>query len=387
MSVEIRPLTSLRFFLALWVLFFHLRGSINIYPWFGSLLTLGYMAVPGFFVLSGTVLTWTYFNSWSKPLDLRKYFRARFARIFPLYLLGFALGLPLFLGKVMAVGTSGWSLIELIWPILAVLVMIQAWIPSWVLSVNSPAWSLSAEAFFYAVFPWLGERISQAKTSVVLVIVGTAVLISGAIAWSLAPWIDPPGLSLPANQVPSRHMILDVLRFNPAVHLMDFVIGICVGFFIVRQRILSSWILYGCFFVGGGGLILMIVFSEHIPFLLANGLLASCCFALVIRALAGLPEKHLLHQVLSFSPLLLLGRSSYALYILHVPLLDWEWQAAKHLMGQPGQPLMFGAGFASVAALSLIGVSVLCHWWIEEPLRRRLTGKQGEQSGASVMVK
>ena len=293
MSVEIRPLTSLRFFLALWVLLFHLRDSINIYPWFGSLLTLGYVAVPGFFVLSGTVLTWTYFSSGSKPLDLRKYSRARFARIFPLYLLGFALGLPLFLGKAMAAGTSGWSLMELIWPILAVLAMIQAWIPSWVLSVNSPAWSLSVEAFFYAMFPWLGEHISRNKPSMVLVIAGMALLTSGAFAWSFALWVDLPEFSLPANQVPNRHIILDVLRFNPVVHLMDFVIGICVGFFLVRQRILSSWILYGCFLLGGGGLMLVIIFSEYIPFLLANGLLASCSFALIIRALAGLPEKNI----------------------------------------------------------------------------------------------
>src|SRR5689334_15839214 len=94
---QLRPLTSIRFFLALWVVVFHqaLPGSYigswaasSAGPAFGFLRT-GYVAVGVFFVLSGFILSYNYSlnTSWSRQQVVR-FAVARFARIYPAYGVG-----------------------------------------------------------------------------------------------------------------------------------------------------------------------------------------------------------------------------------------------------------------------------------------------------------
>ena len=86
MRRDLPALTGLRFFLALWVILHHLTGPGQplgatlsaIFP--APLFTLvrgGYQAVTTFFVLSGFVLTRSYWTgSWTRE-SLRKYYRGR----------------------------------------------------------------------------------------------------------------------------------------------------------------------------------------------------------------------------------------------------------------------------------------------------------------------
>lgn len=75
-------LTSLRFFAALAVVFFHLH-ALHItsgQAWFHKLSSLGYVGVSFFFVLSGFILVYTYAgHTWKASV----FWRARFARIYP----------------------------------------------------------------------------------------------------------------------------------------------------------------------------------------------------------------------------------------------------------------------------------------------------------------
>ncbi len=105
----------------------------------------GKNAVSLFFVLSGFILTYTYAGQLSRPGGVKRFYQARFARIYPVYLLSMAIGCLL------------------AWPTLtalaACLTMTQAW-PPWNPSlagaINTPAWTLSVEAAFYLAFPlWL----------------------------------------------------------------------------------------------------------------------------------------------------------------------------------------------------------------------------------------
>jgi len=75
-------LTSLRFFAALHVVFFHFL-AFKIFTsqgWFGQISSIGYVGVSFFFVLSGFILVYTYEG---RDISAGAFWRARFARIYP----------------------------------------------------------------------------------------------------------------------------------------------------------------------------------------------------------------------------------------------------------------------------------------------------------------
>ena len=96
MTARIDPLTSVRFFAALSVVFFHeapkLQSSLGsgfLYRFF----SLGYTGVSFFFFLSGFVLALAYFRDRSE-LDVARFFKSRFARIYPLLFVCLLLDAP-----------------------------------------------------------------------------------------------------------------------------------------------------------------------------------------------------------------------------------------------------------------------------------------------------
>ena len=120
------------------------------------------MGVSFFFVLSGFILVYTYAG---REIDKRDFYQARFARIYPAYLFSPAALVAVFLLRR----------IENARPVLRirgaplrpgdrslVLLLLQAWLPAAALSWNAVAWSLSVEAFFYAIFPSALAEIQQA---------------------------------------------------------------------------------------------------------------------------------------------------------------------------------------------------------------------------------
>src|SRR5437763_7722349 len=100
-SVPARPhrqerldvLTSVRFFAAILVVFYHYTGHIfQSFPWIQGAIEIGYYAVSIFYVLSGFVLVYSYSNPQGAFRGSRRAFWiGRFARIYPAYLLAFAL--------------------------------------------------------------------------------------------------------------------------------------------------------------------------------------------------------------------------------------------------------------------------------------------------------
>ena len=89
---EIRPLTSVRFIFASLVVAFHgsellERAGLARDGAFSNLLYFGFIGVPFFFVLSGFVLAYTYREMQTRQ-SRRDFWLARFARIYPMYLLG-----------------------------------------------------------------------------------------------------------------------------------------------------------------------------------------------------------------------------------------------------------------------------------------------------------
>jgi peptidoglycan/LPS O-acetylase OafA/YrhL len=151
---QLPKLTSLRFFAAFWVLGFHAiprRGPVDAWTAFWN---RGWIGVTFFFVLSGFILTYTYGREASR-LDARRFWVARFARVYPLYLFAMLFAVPQLLHFLRVAGESGTPLDpgHVAGVVMTSLAMLQSWFGQLVCVWNCPSWSLSDEAFFYALFP------------------------------------------------------------------------------------------------------------------------------------------------------------------------------------------------------------------------------------------
>src|SRR4051812_12300742 len=94
---EIHSLTSLRFFAAILVVCYHFSGaSLEAVPrWVLIPIQHGNLSVTFFFVLSGFILSLNYVGAnGTLTIPREQFFRARIARIFPLFLFAFLLDAP-----------------------------------------------------------------------------------------------------------------------------------------------------------------------------------------------------------------------------------------------------------------------------------------------------
>ena len=121
---------------------------------FGQEADHGFIAVSFFFVLSGFVLTYSYSGSDGRMRGTRSaFYLARFARIYPAYLLAAIAAIPLFFLALRQVHTLAGTLMRVAAGGTLVAALVQSWLPRTANYLNSPAWSLSVEAFFYLLFP------------------------------------------------------------------------------------------------------------------------------------------------------------------------------------------------------------------------------------------
>ncbi len=150
------------------------------------------MGVTLFFTLSGFVLAINYFDALQRPSATKvwNYLVARFARIYPLYIL--VLFYILVHDHAYGMSIAGW------WRhVLA----IQAWSSSVVTaySFNGPAWSVSVEFFLYASVPLLFPVLARLRTPRAVLAAATvvALALTALTAWFAAtgrgglPWANP----------------------------------------------------------------------------------------------------------------------------------------------------------------------------------------------------
>jgi peptidoglycan/LPS O-acetylase OafA/YrhL len=292
-------LTGLRFFLALWVIIDHLVGRGNIYEPVAAALPAplqaiirgGYQAVPTFFVLSGFVLARTYASTDWSPSNAWKYLVGRFARIYPVYLLSLLIVLPFIMkSKEQPKG----------WLVTMHLTLTQGWfVGHYKAGWNTPAWSLSCEMFFYLIFPLL------------------------IVAMKGRGWRGTIGAALFAcviTQVMLAFGISDQLK--PIIHLSDFLMGIavCGAFDLIAERGAAptgKWF----YRIGLLGSAAIIGYAQFLPKSIAVNTLLRPMNALLLLGL-GLGGGWVARG-LSTRPVVFFGKASYAMYILHVPILWW----------------------------------------------------------------
>src|SRR5437899_1199941 len=98
-TTPIPGLTSIRFIAAFFVVIHHFSSGFfpsHLDSWlFKQLLRLSFIGVSLFFILSGYILTYVYLSRMDTPrIDKFSFWKARFARIYPLYFLSFMIQVP-----------------------------------------------------------------------------------------------------------------------------------------------------------------------------------------------------------------------------------------------------------------------------------------------------
>jgi peptidoglycan/LPS O-acetylase OafA/YrhL len=176
---HIKPLTSLRFFAAAWVVLFHYWPHLAAAGAAPPLVAKGYLGVECFFILSGFILCHVYLPSFEAGrFRYGDFIRARIARIYPLHL-ATLVAMGAMAAGALAVGLSVDPNV-LSWPSLpANLALLQAWGLAPVAGWNHPSWSISAEWLAYLTFPAFAMAAIAARRWPRIAVAGALAVLAG----------------------------------------------------------------------------------------------------------------------------------------------------------------------------------------------------------------
>jgi peptidoglycan/LPS O-acetylase OafA/YrhL len=340
-AASLPALTGLRFLAALVVVIDHTGYG----PVAAMVAPFGGVAVTLFFILSGFILTYTYTrNGTAVHGGWRAFYSARIARVYPLYLLGCAAGsVPFFVWHTTSLaacipGAAGAQA-------LATLLLVQAWSPTAAQCLNAPGWSVSAEAFFYLLFPLAALLLNRCTPERLMLALG--------LLWALC--LLPPSLIIAAHPTGTTAVLWQrAAYFGPLLRFPTFLLGMAAGRLFthgVRLRAASLWApatLLGVVWLPSllAGMGAALTEAALVPLL-----------ALLVFALAhgrGLGAALLAHPIS-----VALGEASYAIYIIHLPLHDWMSHGTGRL------------GFWLYSAVLLV-IALLIHRIVERPARRAI---------------
>jgi peptidoglycan/LPS O-acetylase OafA/YrhL len=346
---KLDALTSLRFFAALLVFSWH---SVPMHQ-ISATFSLGYAGVGFFFLLSGFILTYTYHAAFAHALRadaVRAFYVARFARVVPLHLVT----MPPMILTMVFFGNPLWTDVGTharITQVAAQAVLVQSWFAQGAVHFggNGPSWSISVEAFFYALFPVLAFVMMRGFR---------AAPPAAPLALAFAVWLLQLAVLSP------QRAAVDDWRFYvfPPARLADFVVGMLLGIAVVRGDAAARRRLRGTSMemLAVAAVGLCIVFSPLLPLALrfSTALMPAWAFAIsVFAARRGAFSRALEHRVL-----VRLGEVSFAFYLIHLAVIVsvTQWLGTSHPLFVP---LAFGI---------TLGLSFALFHLVEQPMRVRI---------------
>lgn len=347
-------LTGLRIVAALAVYMSHIGPPGGSPEMVSSFISSGYCGVTIFFVLSGFVLAFNYFEEMKKPTPRRlyDYFVARFARVYPLYVA--VLFFLVLRQHRLGLGIDGWWRNTL---------AIQAWDPNLehLTAFDPPAWSIGVEFFLYACFPLLVLGLARVRRprTILLTAGGVALAMLGLTAW----FVISGRADLSALDGGSAHRWL---YRTPLTRLGDFALGILAARLFVETRGRALPGKLGTPLTIGA--VVVFVALMALPANLYSAWSWDVAFALPTAVLIfGLVASPLnpLARLLSRPQAVLLGEASYAFYLIHFPIIILlgasPWGEASSLSSFLYEATLLGA---------ILALAVGLHIGFERPSRR-----------------
>jgi peptidoglycan/LPS O-acetylase OafA/YrhL len=347
-------LTGLRCFAALNIVFFHFSNP----QWFGFLapvVNAGYASVSYFILLSGFVMAYNYSGRAREgKLDKVRFWEARFTRLYPIYLLSLILAWEMVPAEYHAhTPRMFWTGVVLS-PLL-----LQGWIPEIATFLNTPAWTMSAEAFFYLIFPWMARwKAPENVRRHLLKMAG--VWVVGMLPGTLYIILNPDGLGHIDRW--SWGYWLQALKFTPLPHLASFTFGVLLAEIDeVIGRGSRLRLTLGIF--GFTTTFFLLTQAEHLPYPIMHDGLLMPFFGCIILGLAG---NNPLAYVIGSKPLVFIGEASYCLYLLHFNM--WNLIHRSHVL----ERLNLAQYDPWISYALLIAMAILALHLVEKPAQRQL---------------
>ncbi len=317
-QMERRPalpaLTGIRTLLALTILLFHFTPSglrWEAHPWVSlyPLVDIGYVFVSFFFLISGFILSYNYGNR-PVPLNAMDFWMARMSRLYPVYLLTMVVSIPMLMNE--------WhvrSHVQFWEGTIATPLLMQGWFPRLATFWMTVTWTLSCEVMLYIAFPWL-MRLKWPGTWPKLLAMLLGFWAIGMIPHSIYVIHDPDHLGQMATRY-SDGIWINTLKYTPLPYVCTFLAGLTLG----RLHEIAKLGVRGRMIVGVSGFVAAWYITYHLatrlPYIMIHGGLLTPVFAAIILGLSG-PSP--LARVFSIKPLVVVGTSTYALYLLHFNL-------------------------------------------------------------------
>ncbi len=348
---QLPALTGIRCFAALNLVFFHFADPHSFGP-LSPVVNGGYISVSFFLLLSGFILTYNYADRAQQgALTARSFWSARFSRLYPVYLFSLLLSAGTLVLELQAHTRFDFGLGLVLTPLL-----LQGWHPLLTNFWNTPAWTMSTEAFFYVLFPWLitRRRPRQAKTILLLLF---AVWLCGLVLPALYMHFNPDGDAHPDRY--STGIWMRALKFMPLQHLPSFLFGMALGFLNEkippesRKRLAAGLIAFA-------SLYLILCVGDRLPYVMMHDGLLMPLFGGVILCLAG---RNRIAWFFGLLPFIAIGEASYCLYLLHFNL--WTMLHDSHFLEKSGL-IVFDPW---ISYLLLIVAALLTKRFIERPGR------------------
>ena len=313
---EIPALTGLRCIAAFGIMYAHvfwyaLRSRTDGKMQEGLVLDTASFAnacMPLFFVLSGFVIHYNYAHSIKMPgwTGIKKFFIARLARLYPLYLLC--------LGLDMAEGNFPLGHKPTLPIILSLLTMTQSWTLIEIKGIQLShayfviAWSISVEVFLYLLyiplikFRLLPRSLKGARKATIVALIVTCTLF----AILRCDFFNILG-------APSSHFFI----FQPFTRFPEFLLGVYAAEIIrheYRLGVLECKEANPYRLLGWMGLALTVFAFASGDFIKLSFAYAPGMMCIILHVSTS---KGMLTRLLESGPMLALGEASYSLYLLH----------------------------------------------------------------------
>ena len=352
MPRDIRSHTALRGIAATMVMLLHYRwmtaglGDIDTLT---LIFERAFACVDLFFLLSGFVLSHVYAGrlegaGWPA---VRQYIVNRLARIWPLHM-ATVLVMLIFIMAHRPVALWEWRDL-----VLNALLM-QAWFLQDHFSFNAPNWSVSAEWMAYLLFPLL---LSVRRD---LLFIACAVIIF-LLGYGLFEWTKA--------QVPfEMHQKYYLMRALPA-----FMMGMAIYRLAPAFAGLSGSHLFVLQVMAATGTLAAMHFGAP---------LAVIVLPMAVLVLATATDRGPLTWLLDRRLFVYLGELSYAVYLLHTPVMIMAIAGFAALGGDKGNQMQLLGAFVFCVLVTFIGAAVV-YAWFERPARawiRRLPMRLGYAS-------
>ena len=342
----INSIQFLRGLAALAVVIHHTGGYVKRYfeptVLLGDKFSIGFAGVDLFFVISGFIIHFTSKQYVNHPNKLTQYLKKRFIRVYPIYWIITTL---LFVSSWVVVALLGKNVLSIGYPETA-----SAYLQTYLLfplhfAINPVTWTLSYEIFFYLCF--------------------------GFVILSKRLWVIPALILVISFyniflNIPEVVVVeLSYFNFFFSGYNFEFMFGVLIFQFYEKMRlsnIVSSVILICSFFIivfYGYGIGDYDSYQRVLAFGFPSGMM--------LIALLNLENNH----AISFPKFTLtLGDASYALYLIHFPMMLFMNKL----------PELFGftlvdsqeIWYSYFIIISIVIASVWVHKWVEIPISKKL---------------